>query len=101
MIVFDWDGTLCDSAHHIVASVQAACREMGLSEPSDEAAANIIGLGLPEGMARLFPEVPEQRRVELAQTYSRHFVANGAIAVWNWLLLPARVAGDWTGFLPK
>ena len=76
MIVFDWDGTLCDSAHHIVASVQAASREMGLPEPSDEAAANIIGLGLPEGMARLFPEVPEQRRVELAQTYSRHFVAN-------------------------
>ena len=76
MVIFDWDGTLCDSTHHIVASVQTASREMGLPVPSDEAAANIIGLGLPEGMARLFPEVPEERRVELAQTYSRHYVAN-------------------------
>ena len=62
MIIFDWDGTLCDSTHHIVASVQTASREMGLPVPSDEAAANIIGLGLPEGMARLFPEVPEEHR---------------------------------------
>ena len=76
MVIFDWDGTLCDSTHHIVASVQTASREMGLPVPSDEAAANIIGLGLPEGMARLFPEVPEERRIELAQTYSRHYVAN-------------------------
>ena len=76
MIIFDWDGTLCDSAHHIIASVQQAAREMGLPAPSDEAAANIIGLGLPEGMARLYPEVPETRRQELARTYSRHYVAN-------------------------
>ena len=76
MIIFDWDGTLCDSTHHIVASVQTASREMGLPVPSDEAAADIIGLGLPEGMARLFPDVPRERRVELAQTYSRHYVAN-------------------------
>ena len=49
---------------------------MGLPVPSDEAAANIIGLGLPQAMAQLFPEVPEQRRIELAQTYARHYVEN-------------------------
>lgn len=76
MIIFDWDGTLCDSTAHIVASVQQAARVMGLPVPSDEAAADIIGLGLPQAMARLYPEVPERRRVELARTYSRHYVAN-------------------------
>lgn len=76
MIIFDWDGTLCDSAHHIVASVQQAARDMGLPVPSDEAAADIIGLGLPQAMARLYPEVPEERRIELARNYSRHYVAN-------------------------
>lgn len=76
MIIFDWDGTLCDSAAHIVAAVQVASREMGLPVPSDEAAADIIGLGLAEAMARLFPEVPELRREALIKAYSKHYVAN-------------------------
>jgi phosphoglycolate phosphatase len=76
MIIFDWDGTLCDSATHIVAAVQSASREMGLTEPSDEAAADIIGLGLVEAMARLFPEIPEPRREALIKAYSQHYVAN-------------------------
>ncbi len=76
MIIFDWDGTLCDSTRHIVAAVQQASREMGLREPTDAQAADIIGLGLAEAMARLFPEVPEERRRELMQSYSTHYVAN-------------------------
>jgi phosphoglycolate phosphatase len=76
MIIFDWDGTLCDSAAHIVAAVQSAARDMGLAVPSDEAAANIIGLGLAEAMARLFPEIPARRRATLIQAYSTHYVAN-------------------------
>jgi phosphoglycolate phosphatase len=59
MIKFDLDGTLCDSAGHIVRGVQQAAREVGLTVPSDDAAANIIGLGLPQAIAVLFPEVPE------------------------------------------
>jgi phosphoglycolate phosphatase len=78
MIIFDWDGTLCDSAAHIVAAVQSAARDMGLTEPSDEAAANIIGLGLAEAMARLFPEIPAPRREALIKAYSQHYVANEA-----------------------
>lgn len=76
MIIFDWDGTLCDSVGHIVRGVQSAAREMALPVPSDEAAANIIGLGLPQAMAVLFPEVPEARRLELIEGYSRHYIAN-------------------------
>ena len=49
---------------------------MGLPEPSDEAAADIIGLGLLEAMARLFPEIPGQRREALIRAYSQHYVAN-------------------------
>ena len=45
LIVFDWDGTLVDSAAQIVASVQAAAVEMGWSPPTDAAVRNIIGLG--------------------------------------------------------
>ena len=38
LIVFDWDGTLLDSAGAIVASIQAACRDLGLPEPDEERA---------------------------------------------------------------
>jgi phosphoglycolate phosphatase len=46
LIVFDWDGTLMDSAGAIVASIQAAARDLGLVPPPDERARHVIGLGL-------------------------------------------------------
>lgn len=75
MIVFDWDGTLCDSAAQIVAAVQSAARLMGLPVPTDEAAADIIGLGLVQAMARLYPDVPAPRRAALVSAYSTQYVA--------------------------
>ncbi len=76
MIIFDWDGTLCDSVAQIVGSVQSAARELGLEVPSDEAASNIIGLSLPQAMRVLYPEAPDTLQVEMAQLYSRHYVAS-------------------------
>ncbi|WP_239017208.1 HAD hydrolase-like protein [Seongchinamella sediminis] len=61
MVIFDWDGTLCDAVSHIVASVQAVARELGLPVPSDAEAANIIGLSLPRAMEVLLPQESPQR----------------------------------------
>ena len=55
MIIFDWDGTLCDSVAQIVRSVQGVAREMGLPVPSEAEAANIIGLSLPPGDGGVVP----------------------------------------------
>jgi phosphoglycolate phosphatase len=52
LIVFDWDGTLMDSTVAIVKCIQAAARDLGLPVPSDEAAAHVIGLGLPKRCRR-------------------------------------------------
>ncbi|MGN6578555.1 MAG: HAD family hydrolase, partial [Bordetella sp.] len=30
LVVFDWDGTLMDSTHTIVAAIQASCRDLEL-----------------------------------------------------------------------
>jgi len=38
LLVFDWDGTLMDSAGAIVASIQASCRDLGLPVPERERA---------------------------------------------------------------
>jgi phosphoglycolate phosphatase len=41
LIVFDWDGTLMDSTAHITRSIQAACRDLSLPVPADEAASYV------------------------------------------------------------
>ena len=46
LIVFDWDGTLMDSAGAIVRAMQAATRDLGLAEIPEERARYVIGLGL-------------------------------------------------------
>ena len=76
MVIFDWDGTLCDSVGHIVASVRAVAREMGLPVPSEAEAANIIGLSLPRAMEVLFPQESPERLQELIAGYASHYVAS-------------------------
>jgi phosphoglycolate phosphatase len=72
LIVFDWDGTICDSVLRIVLAMQAAARDCALQPPSDAEVRHIIGLGLPQAMEVLFPVVPE-KHLELAIAYSKHF----------------------------
>ena len=49
LVVFDWDGTLLDSAGAIVACIQAAAADLGLPPPDDKTARQVIGLGLHDG----------------------------------------------------
>jgi len=75
LIIFDWDGTLCDSASRIVAAMAAAARECGLAVPAAGATENIIGLGLQESMEALFPARDEACYSQLKALYSSHFLA--------------------------
>jgi phosphoglycolate phosphatase len=73
LLVFDWDGTLVDSAAHIVESIQAACRDLELPVPSDAQARYIIGLGLADAMAHLLPALPPARYPDVAERYRHHY----------------------------
>jgi phosphoglycolate phosphatase len=73
LLVFDWDGTLIDSAGAIVASLQAACRDLGLPVPSDGRARHIIGLGLNDSMAYVLPDVAPEVYPRVAERYGHHF----------------------------
>ncbi len=76
LLIFDWDGTLCDSIGRIVDSMRAAASLDGLGERSDEAIKGIIGLGLPEAIATLYPELVEVGRVEVfRQRYAERYMA--------------------------
>lgn len=75
LIVFDWDGTLMDSAALIVDSIQAACRDLGFPEPDDESARQVIGLGLHEALARAIPDVALADYPRIADRYRHHFLS--------------------------
>jgi phosphoglycolate phosphatase len=75
LLVFDWDGTLVDSAGHIVDSIQAAARDIGLREPTVQDALHIIGLGLVDAMTYLFPELSREDYPRLAERYRFHYLA--------------------------
>jgi phosphoglycolate phosphatase len=75
LIAFDWDGTLFDSTMLIVRCIQAACRDIGVTVPSDEAAAYVIGLGLHDALQHAVPELPPERVPELGLRYRHHYWA--------------------------
>jgi phosphoglycolate phosphatase len=75
LIVFDWDGTLLDSAEAIVLSIQLACRDLGVAEPDDAGARQVIGLGLVDALARAVPDLPPARYRELAERYRYHYLS--------------------------
>ncbi len=74
LIVFDWDGTLMDSALHIVTSMQHAIRGLSLPARTDEQLRELIGLGLNDAFARLYPELNTAATLQLLSEYRQHFL---------------------------
>lgn len=76
LIVFDWDGTLMDSEGRIVACLQQAARDLGREVPPAGRAREVIGLGLRQAVARLFPDASDSEVQALSDAYRRHFLAD-------------------------
>ena len=75
LLVFDWDGTLIDSAGAIVESLQLACTDIGLRCPAADRARHIIGLGLQDALRELVPELDQKDYGKLVERYRLHFLA--------------------------
>lgn len=76
VLIFDWDGTLADSIARIVDAMHLAALACGLAPCSDEATKGIIGLGLPEAIQVLHPELHESERLaDFQRFYSEHYLA--------------------------
>jgi len=74
LLVFDWDGTLMDSAAAIAASLQAACRDLDLPVPNEEQARYVIGLGLGDAMTHILPGLDPARYPDVQARYRVHFL---------------------------
>ena len=101
LIVFDWDGTLMDSTAVIADSIQAACRDLGLTVPDDEAARHVIGLGLDQALSYAVPDMPEAMRPDLVARYRHHFlIRDAAIPLFDGAretVMALHDAGYWLG----
>ena len=74
MIVFDWDGTLFDSAAVITDCIQQAAGEMGLPVPDRRTASHVIGLGLQDSLRQALPTLRRSQYAEFLALYRRHFL---------------------------
>lgn len=75
LVVFDWDGTLLDSAGAIVNAIQAACRDLDLPIPDDARARHVIGLGLADAMRHAVPDLSPDRYQAMVDRYRFHYLS--------------------------
>ena len=81
LIIFDWDGTLCDSTGTIVAAMCEAARRQSAPVPAESAVLDVIGLSLPRAMEQLFPRLSRDEQDAMRVSYSdvyREFDRNPA-----------------------
>ncbi len=74
LLIFDWDGTLCDSKQKITSAMQMAAEDLGWQPLEDHKIHNIIGLGLPEAIRSLYPSIPQSDYQRLRDAYANRFI---------------------------
>ncbi len=82
LVLFDVDGTLVDSQGSIVAAMTASFQALSLPAPDRVATLSIVGLSLPQAMARLAPDQSAEVQARLVdgykQAYHAHRLEQGA-----------------------
>ncbi len=73
LILFDCDGTLVDSQHVIVETMNRTFQAQGLVPPTPEATRSIVGLSLDIAMGVLAPKLDEADHRDLAEAYKQQF----------------------------
>ncbi len=74
LVIFDVDGTLVDSQADILGAMTRAFHAQGLDVPERDKILGIVGLSLPEAMARLAPDEAAAMQAELVEGYKRAYV---------------------------
>jgi phosphoglycolate phosphatase len=73
LVVFDCDGTLVDGQAAICSSMETAFATAGLPLPDRNAVRRIVGLSLPQALARLAPDADAERRAHALEAYKASF----------------------------
>ena len=81
-VLFDCDGTLVDSQASICAAMDAAFAALSLPPPDRHRTRRVVGLSLPQAMARMLPDGTPALHDALADAYKAAFQdlrAGGAV----------------------
>ena len=74
LVVFDVDGTLVDSQADILRSMRSAFEAVDIPLPEREVVLGIVGLSLPEAMARLALDANALTRDKMVETYKSSYM---------------------------
>lgn len=69
LAIFDFDGTLMDSAAHIARGMRLAFAAHGRPTPSDEAVRRVIGLGLVPAMRGVDPSLSDDEAAAIGHAF--------------------------------
>ncbi|MEQ3640089.1 MAG: HAD-IA family hydrolase [Alteromonas sp.] len=92
LVIFDWDGTVMDSADKIVNCMQIAAKQCSMPIPSRDEVGHIIGISLKPAIKQLFGIDDDALAEQLVLAYKEAFVAkdttpcplfDGAEALFN------------------
>ena len=75
LLIFDWDGTLADSIGRIVEAMHVASDLSHFPRCEDFAVKGIIGLGLPEAIRTLYPQIDDAQLIAFRQYYADCYIA--------------------------
>lgn len=73
LVIFDVDGTLIDSQADILAAMATGFQGEGLAPPPREAVLSIIGLSLPEAIAKLADGAPQTKIDGIVEGYKNAY----------------------------
>ncbi len=76
LIIFDFDGTLGDTRHIIVTTMQDVMQELQLPVQDEEVCASTIGLPLRKCYATMFPSLTAEEQDRCAESHTRYFAEN-------------------------
>lgn len=73
LVIFDCDGTLVDSQHHIIAAMHSAFAARGLGLPEADRIRRTVGLPLPVAIESLLP--PDAVLADVVEAYRQAAIA--------------------------
>lgn len=73
VIIFDFDGTLCDTRHNIIVAFRATMECLGLELKSEATCGATIGLTLRDGFRSMYPELCDEAIDNCVDTYRQIF----------------------------
>ncbi|MBD8493789.1 HAD-IA family hydrolase [Pseudomonas syringae] len=80
LLIFDWDGTLADSIGRIVQAMSEAALTGDMPVRDELSIKGIIGLGLPEAIRTLYPDISPSALLDFRQRYADSYMAMDQVA---------------------